>query len=71
VFLALLTGNDEQGARSTLEYFDVWRSFHRGAFDDDAIIALRRGRLSGRCEDSGHGRQPERGLRSHDLSSQT
>jgi phosphoglycolate phosphatase-like HAD superfamily hydrolase len=36
VFLALLTGNYEQGARIKLEYFDLWRYFRCGAFGDDA-----------------------------------
>ena len=46
-----MTGNYEEGARIKLEYFDWWRSFRCGAFGDDAIIALRRCRLSGRVED--------------------
>ena len=33
-FLALLTGNFEQGARIKLEYFDLWRYFRCGAFGD-------------------------------------
>jgi len=36
VFLALLTGNYEAGARLKLEYFDLWRYFSCGAFGDDA-----------------------------------
>lgn len=36
VFLALLTGNYEQGARIKLEYFDLWHYFRCGAFGDDA-----------------------------------
>jgi phosphoglycolate phosphatase-like HAD superfamily hydrolase len=36
VFLALLTGNFEAGARLKLEYFDLWRYFSCGAFGDDA-----------------------------------
>jgi phosphoglycolate phosphatase-like HAD superfamily hydrolase len=36
VFLALLTGNYEAGARIKLEYFDLWRYFSCGAFGDDA-----------------------------------
>ncbi len=36
VFLALLTGNFEQGARVKLEYFDLWRYFRCGAFGDTA-----------------------------------
>ena len=35
VFLALLTGNFEGGARIKLEYFDLWRHFRCGAFGDD------------------------------------
>jgi phosphoglycolate phosphatase-like HAD superfamily hydrolase len=36
VYVALLTGNYEEGARIKLEYFDLWRYFHCGAFGDDA-----------------------------------
>ena len=36
VYLALLTGNFEEGARLKLEYFDLWRYFSCGAFGDDA-----------------------------------
>jgi phosphoglycolate phosphatase len=36
VYLALLTGNYEEGARIKLEYFDLWRYFPCGAFGDDA-----------------------------------
>jgi phosphoglycolate phosphatase-like HAD superfamily hydrolase len=36
VYLALLTGNYEAGARIKLEYFDLWRYFACGAFGDDA-----------------------------------
>jgi len=36
VYLALLTGNYEAGARTKLEYFDLWRYFKCGAFGDDA-----------------------------------
>jgi phosphoglycolate phosphatase len=35
VFLALLTGNCEQGAKLKLEYFDLWRYFSCGAFGDE------------------------------------
>ena len=35
VFLALLTGNFEGGARIKLEYFDLWRHFRCGAFGDE------------------------------------
>jgi len=36
VFLGLLTGNFEEGARLKLEHFDLWRYFRCGAFADDA-----------------------------------
>jgi phosphoglycolate phosphatase len=36
VFLALLTGNYEAGARLKLEYFDLWKYFSCGAFGDGA-----------------------------------
>jgi phosphoglycolate phosphatase-like HAD superfamily hydrolase len=36
VYLALLTGNFEGGARLKLEYFDLWRYFRCGAFGSDA-----------------------------------
>jgi phosphoglycolate phosphatase len=36
VYLALLTGNYEEGARLKLEYFDLWNYFPCGAFGDDA-----------------------------------
>jgi phosphoglycolate phosphatase len=36
VFLALLTGNYEAGARLKLEHFDLWRYFRCGAFGDNA-----------------------------------
>jgi phosphoglycolate phosphatase len=36
VYLALLTGNYEEAARLKLEYFDLWRYFHCGAFGDEA-----------------------------------
>lgn len=36
VYLALLTGNLESGARLKLEYFDLWRYFRCGAFGDGA-----------------------------------
>lgn len=34
MFLALLTGNFEQGAQLKLEHFDLWRYFACGAFGD-------------------------------------
>jgi len=37
VFLGLLTGNYEQGARIKLEYFDLWRYFRCGAYGDDSL----------------------------------
>jgi phosphoglycolate phosphatase len=36
IFLALLTGNYQEGARLKLEHFDLWRYFRCGAFGDDA-----------------------------------
>jgi len=36
VYLALLTGNYEDGARLKLEHFDLWRFFRCGAFGDEA-----------------------------------
>ena len=54
VFLALLTGNFEAGARIKLEHFDLWRYFRCGAFGDDAAdrnalvpFALERARQCG------------------------
>jgi len=54
VFLALLSGNCEQGARLKLEYFDLWRYFSCGAFGDEAsdrntlfAVAMRRARECG------------------------
>jgi phosphoglycolate phosphatase len=35
VFIALLTGNSEEGARIKLEHFDLWRYFRCGAYGDD------------------------------------
>jgi phosphoglycolate phosphatase len=35
VYLALLTGNFRRGAKTKLEYFDVWRYFPCGAFGDE------------------------------------
>jgi len=35
-YVALLTGNFEEGARIKLEYFDLWRYFPCGAFGDNA-----------------------------------
>jgi phosphoglycolate phosphatase len=36
VFVGLLTGNFEAGARIKLEHFDLWRYFRCGAFGDDS-----------------------------------
>jgi phosphoglycolate phosphatase-like HAD superfamily hydrolase len=36
VFLGLVTGNFESGARIKLERYDLWRYFRCGAFGDDA-----------------------------------
>ncbi len=54
VFLALLTGNYEQGARIKLEYVGLWRYFACGAFGDDSVhrpdlvpIAIARARAAG------------------------
>jgi phosphoglycolate phosphatase-like HAD superfamily hydrolase len=54
VFLGLLTGNFEEGARTKLEHFDLWRYFRCGAYGDDAEdrnalvpIALERARRNG------------------------
>jgi phosphoglycolate phosphatase len=54
VFVGLLTGNFEQGARIKLEYFDLWRYFRCGAYGDDAAdrnalvpFALERARRCG------------------------
>ena len=54
VYLALLTGNFESGARIKLEYFDLWRYFACGAFGDHVEernrllpIALERVRAAG------------------------
>lgn len=54
VFLGLLTGNFEAGARIKLEHFDLWRYFRCGAFGDDSAdrndlvpFALQRARQCG------------------------
>lgn len=36
IFLGLLTGNFEDGARIKLEHFDLWKYFRCGAYGDDA-----------------------------------
>jgi phosphoglycolate phosphatase-like HAD superfamily hydrolase len=54
IFLALLTGNSEDGARLKLEHFDLWRYFRCGAYGDDVHdrnelfdVAMRRVRTCG------------------------
>jgi phosphoglycolate phosphatase len=54
VFVGLLTGNFEAGARIKLDYFDLWKYFRCGAFGDDhadrnALVpfALSRARVCG------------------------
>jgi phosphoglycolate phosphatase-like HAD superfamily hydrolase len=54
VFVGLLTGNFEAGAKIKLEHFDLWRYFRCGAFADDAAdrnelvpFALKRARSCG------------------------
>jgi len=54
VFVGLLTGNFEEGARIKLEHFDLWRYFRCGAYGDDAAdrnalvpFALERARRAG------------------------
>ena len=54
VFVGLLTGNFEAGARIKLDHFDLWRYFRCGAYGDDAAdrnqlvpIALQRARRMG------------------------
>lgn len=54
VFLGLLTGNFEAGARIKLEHFDLWRYFRCGAYGDDSAdrndlvpVALERARQCG------------------------
>jgi phosphoglycolate phosphatase len=54
IFLALLTGNSEDGARLKLEHFDLWRYFRCGAYGDDVHdrnelfdVAMRRVRACG------------------------
>ena len=37
VFLGLLTGNYEQGARIKLDYFGLWPYFRCGAYGDDSL----------------------------------
>lgn len=36
-FLSLLSGNFEEGARTKLEYFDLWRYFRCGTFGDETL----------------------------------
>lgn len=54
VYLGLLTGNFERGARVKLEHFGLWRYFRCGAYGDDAAdrnalvpFALERARACG------------------------
>jgi phosphoglycolate phosphatase len=54
IFLALLTGNCEEGARLKLEHFDLWRYFRCGAFGDEMAerndlfsVAMERARACG------------------------
>ena len=54
VFLGLLTGNYEQGARIKLEVFDLWRYLRCGAYGDDSFdrhalvpVAVARSRQAG------------------------
>jgi phosphoglycolate phosphatase-like HAD superfamily hydrolase len=54
VFLGLVTGNFEAGARIKLDHFDLWKYFRCGAFGDDAAdrnalvpFAVSRARESG------------------------
>ena len=61
VFLGLLTGNFEAGARIKLEHFDLWRYFRCGAFADDSAdrnelvpFAVRRARQCGVPELAAH-----------------
>ena len=61
IFLGLLTGNFEAGARIKLEHFDLWRYFRCGAFGDDAAdrnelvpFALERARRCGMPDISPH-----------------
>ena len=57
MFLALLTGNCEEGARLKLEHFDLWRFFRCGAFGDQTVerndlfsVAMQRTRECGAPE---------------------
>ncbi len=61
IFLGLLTGNFEAGARIKLEHFDLWRYFRCGAYGDDAAdrnelvpFALERARRCGLPDISPH-----------------
>ena len=54
LFLGLLTGNFEEGARIKLEHFDLWKYFRCGAYGGDAAdrnalvpFAVRRARACG------------------------
>jgi phosphoglycolate phosphatase-like HAD superfamily hydrolase len=57
IFLGLLTGNCEQGAKLKLEHFDLWSFFRGGAFGDEAhdrndlfSVAMQRARECGAPE---------------------
>jgi phosphoglycolate phosphatase-like HAD superfamily hydrolase len=62
VFLGLVTGNFEAGAKIKLEHFDLWRYFRCGAYADDAAdrnalvpFAVERARACGLTPlDAGH-----------------
>jgi phosphoglycolate phosphatase-like HAD superfamily hydrolase len=54
IFVALLTGNTEEGAKLKLDYFDLWRFFRCGAYGDETharndlfSVAMRRTRECG------------------------
>jgi phosphoglycolate phosphatase-like HAD superfamily hydrolase len=54
IFVGLLTGNCEQGARLKLEHFDLWKFFRGGAYGDDVAdrnhlfdVALQRAEACG------------------------
>jgi phosphoglycolate phosphatase len=56
-FLALLTGNCEEGARLKLDHFDLWKFFRCGAFGDETparndlfSVAMQRARECGAPE---------------------
>ena len=74
VFVGLLTGNFEEGARIKLEHFDLWRYFTCGAYGGDAAdrnalvpFAVRRARTCG-LPDIGTGDVIVVGDTPHDVS---